>query len=534
MTGSEVVVSTAAAVRRTRSGRRARPGPAPGLVFVVATLLTGAVLFARSSYLFTTHIAEAGDQALNSALADKAAHFHLLIGNYSRVGFHHPGPAFLYLLAAGEALFYDVLSVVPSPFNAQLLGVYVADAIMIGLIVRIVYRITASVAAAAVSLGVIVLYCGTQPMLAVMWFPFLYVTPFGLLVASATAVAAGYTSELWVFVLAGCLLIHGHVSFIMFVGVTAIAVAAGWSMTHRGSAREELAAHRSVLVVVAVIIAVFALPMLIETIGHWPDPWRQYWDYATGTDVPKHDHPLSRSWHYLTYYWAKHLGWEIAAILGTVAGLAMTLTERGPERRRFFTAFYGVAALETVLTLGYIARGVDELTEVNRYTCFFYFTVPMLIVAMAAAQLATRAQERDPRAGVALLGAGAVMFGAGAAGPRLASTYRGDPALPRMVPAMQDAAPRAGRPVELSSPGYLWPQEAGIMIAADRADLPMCIKDPSVSTYFTSDALCHGAGGRFTVAVIDAFDWNGKGRVLWRHGGYVVLAGDDAAFLIAQ
>jgi hypothetical protein len=43
-----------------------------------------------------------GDAAINGLSVLRAEHLQQLVGNYSRVGFHHPGPGYMYLLGAGE------------------------------------------------------------------------------------------------------------------------------------------------------------------------------------------------------------------------------------------------------------------------------------------------------------------------------------------------------------------------------------------------------------------------------------------------
>jgi hypothetical protein len=50
---------------------------------------------------------ELGDFAANSLLIQKAKSLSLFTGNYSCVGFNHPGPTILYVLTAGEVFFFD-------------------------------------------------------------------------------------------------------------------------------------------------------------------------------------------------------------------------------------------------------------------------------------------------------------------------------------------------------------------------------------------------------------------------------------------
>src|SRR5438270_2158101 len=89
-------------------------GQAPGArrpwwVWAVPFAVLFAVLCVRNRFLFTTRLYEQGDAGANSILIEQAKHFTLLTGNYSREHFHHPGPAYLYVQAAGEYLFQGAL-----------------------------------------------------------------------------------------------------------------------------------------------------------------------------------------------------------------------------------------------------------------------------------------------------------------------------------------------------------------------------------------------------------------------------------------
>ena len=64
------------------------------------------LLCVRNRFLFTTRLYEQADMGANSILIEQARHFTLLVGNYSRDHFHHPGPAYLYVQAAGESVFW--------------------------------------------------------------------------------------------------------------------------------------------------------------------------------------------------------------------------------------------------------------------------------------------------------------------------------------------------------------------------------------------------------------------------------------------
>src|SRR6266567_2474051 len=75
--------------------RRARI-QATALVWGVPFVLVLTVLLIRNAFLFSTPEYEQADMGANSILIEQARRFTLLVGNYSREGFNHPGPAFLY------------------------------------------------------------------------------------------------------------------------------------------------------------------------------------------------------------------------------------------------------------------------------------------------------------------------------------------------------------------------------------------------------------------------------------------------------
>src|SRR5689334_15305486 len=91
------------------------------------------LLLVRNDALFTKVVYEPGDYAANSILAYQAKHFALLTGHYSRVGFFHPGPAFLYVQAAGEWLLHDVTGIAAAPFDGQVMAIMALNAALIAL-----------------------------------------------------------------------------------------------------------------------------------------------------------------------------------------------------------------------------------------------------------------------------------------------------------------------------------------------------------------------------------------------------------------
>lgn len=481
-------------------------------VFLAAAAFTGAVLVSRNSYLFTSHIYEGSDYALNSILVQRAEQLQLLVGNYSRVGFHHPGPAFLYVLAAGEGVFYHLLHIVPTAYNGQLLGALLFGSALVGVIVAIVHSVTRSTSAALATLAALISFAGMHAMLANLWFPYLYMAVFAAFMVIAAAVAAGYTTYLPLYVISAGFLVHGHVSFIMFVAVTTLAVAAAWTARHRGRHRSELAEHRKVLRASIALLGLFALPMVIQVVINFPGAWPQYWSYINSRHAT---HPLGDTLRFVGWYWSSHPVPVWLTVVASAVWAGLLATERDAELRRFFGTLAAVFVLESLLFIAYAARGVDALTPVNHYVGDFYLTVPMVLVAAAAAYAAARIERDAPVAWIAVAMAGALALGIGVTRNGLTNSYRGYRGYPMIAAALVANPIRAGRPVAITFPLGDWPLAAGVVIAARRGHLPLCVVNRRWEFLFTAPVLCRGAADRWALNLMWRAQWRGGGTIVW-------------------
>jgi hypothetical protein len=258
--------------------RPARRVPPALLAGGVAFAIVAGVLLIRNAFLFTTPLYEDEDMAANSILIEQARRFTLLVGNYSRERFNHPGPAFLYVESWGESLFWAALRVVPTAWNGQLIAVYALNALFAGLVVAIGYGWTRSVRGAASVLAVTVGYGALHPaMFSMDWMPYMYVPAYFAFLVAIASVAAGRTSDSWIAALTGWFLIHGHACFLLFVPALTIAavLARRWSGPPVPPGR-----HRRAWLPVGVISAVFALPIAAELALHWPGNFGKYFSYG--------------------------------------------------------------------------------------------------------------------------------------------------------------------------------------------------------------------------------------------------------------
>ncbi len=354
---------------------RARTVPAAGRtglpaagrwVWLVTFAAVAGLLLIRSAFLFTTRLHETADEAANSVLVMQAQHFTLLHGNYSRTGFFHPGPAYMYVMAAGQWLFHDVSHLVPTPWNGQLIAILLLNSAMVATVAWIVYGWARSAWAAAAAVSVIILLAAAvdigvpavanRDILAANWMPDMYVLVFMAFVVAAASVAAGRTGHLWLLAATGWLVIHGHAEFLFFVPLIVVAAAAAALWPARRApwaAVRRFARHRWRHYVPALLVsALFALPIVADVVLHWPGQLGKYWNYARSARAGHH--PLSEVVRYLLWYWAPGPLWVGLLVMAvavtaavTVAMKAAPVTDAGPAVTAAAPAVTGAAPAVT-------------------------------------------------------------------------------------------------------------------------------------------------------------------------------------------
>jgi hypothetical protein len=352
-------------------------------LFLAALVLAGWLPVARG-LLF-----EYGDVAANTLLILDAKRSVLLTGNYSRVGFNHPGPAYLYVMTVGEYVFHDLLHLTATPMGGQYLGTAVLNAGWLTLLWLLLVQFSRSVGAAVFGLGVFVAQAVlTDPaFLFGVWMPYLYFPTFAVFTLALARVTSGRLDALIPMVLALGFLLHGHASFI---GITAVMLAIG-ALVHllgtyrlppeawpRLLSRRTLDQNRRSIIIAAAIMVIFLLPPLIQTILHFPGPLGQYAGYGGS----RHSNPIGAS---LTYVFA---GWGGLAMFLPSSLLALLLPavsggDRWQQAERL--GFLAALVASTVAVLLYAVFGVDFLDQA--YIIYFYRAVPGLLAAVAATAL---------------------------------------------------------------------------------------------------------------------------------------------------
>lgn len=477
----------------------------PHVVFWTATLITTVVAVVRNGLLFTRAQYPFGDAALNGLLVDRAEHVQQLVGNYSRVGFHHPGPALFYLLAIGQGVFHDLLHIVPSQYNGQELGAVLYVAVFAGLTMVSLYRMTRSRAATAISFGVVLLFAAQHGLIGNTWFPYLYMPAFLLFVVAAGGIAAGRTGEIPLLVLGGGMLVHGHISFAMFVGVTTIVAALCWALAHRRMWRLELSAHRRGLFGAAALLVLFVLPMIVETVVHYPGEWALYWHYIEhGNHAPRTTGQVVRfAWQ----FWGSAALPVWLSVVAAIGAAGLTVTDADQHRRRGYLALYAMIAVQIPLMLLYVQRGVDVLLPSTRYVGFFFMTMPLLVLAAVAGQLWTRLADAWPALAARLSGrvdvrvarvlpAGLIAAGlvlAAITAPQLRLARAQYTEFPQLIGRLRHDPARADRAIEfVPDSGAVWVVLAGLGLESQREGLRWCLRAtaPAWTILFTDAYLC--------------------------------------------
>jgi hypothetical protein len=507
MGGQETTAAQAAATsgpgRRPLLGSRS-PGPPPR-----ASSITGAgrrpwwtwaapfalvltVLVVRSRFLFTVSFYEQGDAGANSILIQQAMHGTLLIGNYSREGFNHPGPAYMYVQAAGQWLFFYALHLVPAAWNAHVLAVFALNSAFVAMVTGVVYGWTRSLRGVAVCLAVLLGFIATEPrILSLDWMPWMYVPAYLAFLVAAASVAAGGSRDLWVLTLTGWFLIHGHACFLFFVPVILAAVLATVVWQHGPRASWRAFSRPRTWVPVAGISAVFVLPIVVNLVLHWPGDFGKYFSYSSSSRAGGHG--LGPVVRYALWFWWHGGGHIWIAALVPVVSYAVAIAvvwwlcpfPAHGAMRRFLTALLAVNVVSTLAFACYAAVGIDSLS--HYYIGYFYFSAPvitLLVIALAVVHALPVPLGAVLAAGAAVLGV--VAF---AAAPATAvSTEDTDAALPHAVQAV--AAQAHGRTIVIRFNHNAWIDVTGFLVQAERTGVRACVQDPTWTFMMTRQFIC--------------------------------------------
>lgn len=467
-------------------------------------LVFAAVLVIRNAYLFSTKIYENQDYAANTIAVLQAKHFQLLLGNYSKENFYHPGPAFLYVMAAGESLFHDALHLVPTPWNGQLLAILLLNAALMAAAIAVIARHAGSTRVPVACGALMLLFVALHPLTVnSSWFPYLYYAPALLLLVSAASVATGETFALPVLALSAWLCIHGQAEFLLFAPLIVIVALAGHFWIRRKD-HTRMFGQAGHWIGAAVVSALFALPIAIYTAQHWPGEFGQYLAYRRNVAKSGIHHSLITSVSFTMRFWwpgkpsvayAGVPGAAIALLLAVVA-IALALRCPVPRLRRFLLWSVAMAGVMTVIFVYFAQTSIsDGDIKHQSYLGYFTWAAPLIVVLVVAAGAVVHLREGRT---VVLPLVAAVAVGAVVAtiAPHYQDNhfdppakYFGVPQMPQLVQAM--AAASHGQPIVIRIDKGAWFDAVGVVAYGDRIGHRACVVGPARwGVLFRSQSVC--------------------------------------------
>jgi hypothetical protein len=451
------------------------------------------VLLRQNAWIFSVPFIEQGDQAANSILAEQAKHFTLLVGNYSRVGFNHPGPAFFYVQGFSDVFFHELLGLFPADFNAQLFGVFILDAFLIATGLVIIACNLNSGRSGIIALAVILLCVGMLPRLhsgfniGNTWMPDAYFAPYFLFVIVNASILNGNLRHAPLLVLAGGLLVHGHVSFVLPVVVCTLFTVLVFIFLHWAELARRIATARLQLLVAVLILAIFLLPIALNVILFYPGEIPKYVNFAHAQSLKSPRQIL----HFISWFWTGHSPKAMLAVASVLLGyIFLFFLEPERSRRSYMVSLAASCIVATLCLAIYAARGVDDL-ELT-YVGYFYFSVPILLLSIVCVQIDSHLRKTGVGSVVvSAIAATAVIYAA--AEGNFANEEPRQPGLLAATQALIGNPLTRGRTVILgydTAHNIDWGDATGLMVAMYRAGGSICVPDARWTFLFSRQFIC--------------------------------------------
>lgn len=365
----------------------------------VFLLTVGVILYSGRNFFFAGYPIPVSDFAANDILIIDAKNFALWHGNYSRVGFYHPGPFFLQIMAFSEFIFYDLLRAFSSPFSAQVFGVVLFTGFVAAYCTRVFTQVFRSVGLSLVgstALCFLVLHSGAL-VVASPWMPFFYVLTATALALSSLSLMSGRLTSLPIFFAAMGALVHGHASFLGIVPVIATVLVLGMVAKFGLKRKWQLPDNRT-LVCSLLVCFFFAFPVFVQIFVDWPGEFGKYLEFAGSSST----HPTTAAAGYVLSLFPN---WQY---LLPIAALALFV--RAPFRFDLVASSWIVFAAGFAGALYYARSGVDDFN----YKYLEFWAVPFYaqLIATVACVLIGPLLERIPRFAFAAGPAAAIVLAA--------------------------------------------------------------------------------------------------------------------------
>ncbi|HYJ06864.1 MAG TPA: hypothetical protein VEX43_17160 [Chthoniobacterales bacterium] len=455
--------------------------------------LVAILVLCHIKFFFLEGHAEPGDYAANALQIRNAKYFHELYGNYSRWGFHHPGPAFFYAYAAGEWLFYDLTRLVPSPFNAHILTGIIVQCGFFAWALCIVRRTVSHPLLIPLLLVFGGLHFATvnsvirDSVFTSIWAPHVLLFPFLCFLIACASLASGDAKALVAATVAGSFLVHGHVAQPLFVVpcfLLAIAVLLGRSRRSNGSFAAAIRLHKRPILISGGIVVLALVPLVIDATRGRQSNLNLILQHFSGHSGDRKTLPASLIYLATFFSYVANPETFCDQITGgslrflrdrwhfVAAWVAIALGLLGfgwrAFRRNRFAAWLGIYfILSTGLT---VCWGVMQNGPMFNFNGFFNFGLIFILLILVAAVLCDAIPVKASRTASIGLGIlGLLLFVPVTRGWRLAAEMPSVSYPPTLSSGLASATQADGaRTKFLVFPHGDWPQAVGVALALER------------------------------------------------------------------
>jgi hypothetical protein len=344
--------------------RFARPASVALLVLIA---VAGLVAMARQAQSVTS----VSDSAVTESYTLYASRARLLVGPYSRYGWHHPGPLYFYLLAP----FYVLSGKLATGLNAGALVINLLSVMAIALVVR---RIAGGKQAVAIVAMLAWYSWRMAPLLVSPWNPHVIVLPLLALLVLAAAIISGWIELLPLAALIGTFAVQTHLGVLPSVAALS-AIALGSVLVSAGSG-VPIGPRRTVGIVsvtLSLLVVLWAVPAweeMTRTPGNLTKLWRFFFTghrgaqpfrsaYVAWSDmlagILRPDLRLADGSPFLR----GHRRWPEAWAAAEVMLLAISAAIAARAGRRFQAALSGLLVLGAVVALWSATRIEDAIVD---------------------------------------------------------------------------------------------------------------------------------------------------------------------------
>lgn len=337
----------------------------------------------------------AGDSGANAILIKKAKSFELFHGNYSRVGFFHPGPFFFQIQAFSEIIFTDYLNWINDIYLAQSSGIFLLNVFLLLIITYILSATTNSIRRGIwISLICIVLISLKRPYaLSGMWMPQIYIMPYLAFISSFIGILISRIDNkkknlakigIILALVSGLILVHGHASFVGLIPIQFVfSIILIEGLSYNGdqltaspiNLLKDLFArsfyfyrlifsNKLFSISCVLVTSIFIAPFLLEAIIRFPGQFPYYFSFAGGSN----GNSLPSSLIFIAKAW---IGGPLLAIISIPAGIIVSQKLRNARSITLNTKILTIILAPAFLTtLFYTVKGIDNLKDVY-IICYF-------------------------------------------------------------------------------------------------------------------------------------------------------------------